>query len=269
MCRGFFILHKIVIMEKTLLSLYDYSGMWSKPFWDAGWNVIQMDLKHGQDINQFQSVEDVWDYGINDVHGILAAPPCTDFTVSGAQFWKAKDEDGRTAEAIKLVNQVQRFADLFTPTDPDYDEPFFWVMENPVGRLNTLLPELGAPMYFNPWEYAGYLKPGKDVLLRLDQIRLKNGIGVTNEESAFVVEWEAYTKKTGLWGNFNKNLIKKPVPAVKCSKQGSFTQRLGGKSTKTKEERSHTPMGFAMAFFNANENYTGYLYDDQQMNLFE
>lgn len=254
--------HYLIFMERTLLSLFDYSGIWPKPFWDAGWNVIQMDLKHGHDINQFQSVEDVFDWGINSVEGILAAPPCTEFTVSGAQFWKAKDENGRTAEALKLVNQVQRFANLFTPTDPDYDEPFFWVMENPVGRLPKLLPEIGAPTYFNPWEFAGYLEPSNKVLDILSKIRSKNGIDVTAQESAFVVEWEAYTKKTGLWGNFNKNLVKKPVSPVKCAEQGSFTQRLGGKSIKTKEERSNTPMGFAVAFFEANHNYTGYYRDE-------
>lgn len=248
--------------ERTLLSLYDYSGIWAKPFWDAGWNVIQMDLKHGQDILQFQSVEDVWDWGVNTVDGIIAAPPCTEFTVSGAQFWKAKDEDGRTQEALKLVYQVQRFASLFTPTDPDYDGPFFWAMENPVGRLPKLIPEIGQPTYFNPYEYAGYLQPSKKVLSRLSQIRSKGGIDVTNEESDFVVDWEAYTKKTGLWGNFNKNLVKKPVPQVKCSMQGSFTQRLGGKSIKTKEERSYTPLGFAIAFFEANKDYRDYDRDE-------
>lgn len=246
-------------MEKTLLSLFDYSGQWALPFHNAGWNVIQMDLKHGQDINQFKSIEDVFDWGIGDVNGIIAAPPCTEFTVSGAQFWKAKDEDGRTQEALQLVHQVQRFADLFTPTDPDYDEPFFWAMENPVGRLPKLIPDLGAPFYFQPYDYAGYLKPTKRDLKRLDQLRLKDGKDMTAEEVDFIVDCEAYTKRTGLWGLFNKDLLKKSIEPVKCAPQGSFTQRLGGKSVKTKEERSFTPMGFAQAFFEANHNWTGWI----------
>ncbi len=245
-------------MKKTLLSLFDYSGMWAKPFYDHGWNVIQLDIKHGNDLNDFQSVEDVFDWGITDVHGIIAAPPCTDFSVSGAQYWKAKDEDGRTAEALKLVRQVQRFADLFTPTDDEYDEPFFWVMENPVGRLPKLIPEIGQPVYFNPCDYSGYLNPTDTDLAKLNKIRLKNGKGVTAAENDFIIKFEAYTKKTGLWGNFNKNIIQKPVEPVKSAPQGSFTQRLGGKSDKTKEERSITPMGFAMAFYEANHNFTSY-----------
>ena len=30
---------------KTLLSLFDYSGAWSRPFFDNGWQVIQWDKK--------------------------------------------------------------------------------------------------------------------------------------------------------------------------------------------------------------------------------
>ena len=40
---------------KTLLSLFDYSGQWSAPFADAGWTVVQVDIKHGHDIKKFIS----------------------------------------------------------------------------------------------------------------------------------------------------------------------------------------------------------------------
>lgn len=123
---------------KTLLSLFDYSGSWAYPFFCNGWNVIQLDLKHGFDINSLDSVQACFDYGIDEVHGIIAAVPCTDFTNSGAQYWKQKDANGTTANSLELVYQVQRLADLFTPTDPDYDEPFFWAVENPVGRIGKL-----------------------------------------------------------------------------------------------------------------------------------
>lgn len=35
---------------KTILSLFDYSGNWPKPYLDAGYNVVQVDIKHGQDV---------------------------------------------------------------------------------------------------------------------------------------------------------------------------------------------------------------------------
>jgi len=42
------------------------------------------------------------------------------------------------------------------------------------------------------------------------------------------------------------------VAPVRVCSQGSRVQRLGGKSDKTKELRSMTPMGFARAFYAAN-----------------
>ena len=241
---------------KRILSLFDFSGAWGQPFADNGWDVIAWDIKREEfmDINLLDSAETVLDM-FEDVDGILAAAPCTDFASSGAQYWKKKDLDGRTKQSVELVNQVFRLANLFKPSAPDYDGTFFWALENPVGRLNTLFPELEKPYYFNPCDFAGYLEPAPCIYQMLDIIRYKNGIGVTNEENEFVIKWNAYNKRTGLWGEFNRNLIRKPITAVKTSAQGSFTQRLGGKSAKTKEERSITPEGFAQAFYEANKDH--------------
>lgn len=245
---------------KTLLSLFDYSGNWSQPFAKNGWNVIQWDIKlfDFMDINLIEDAEIALDL-FEHVDGIISAPPCTDFAVSGAQYWSKKDADGRTAFSLELVRQVQRLANLFTPTDPDYYEEggtFFWVAENPVGRFGTL-SGLGKPYYFDPYEFAGHLSPTEDQLRELDRIRLKDGLNVTHEENELVMQINAYTKKTGLWGDFNKSIMKKPIMPVKTSKQGSFTQRLGGKDgDKGKEIRSFTPMGFAQAFYEANHNWT-------------
>lgn len=242
---------------KTLLSLFDYSGAWASPFAANGWNVIQLDIKHGFDINDLHSAEKAFDT-IQDCDGIIAAPPCTDFAVSGAQYWKKKDANGATKKALQLVYQVKRLADLFAPTDPDYDGVFFWAVENPVGRMGTLA-DMGKPYYFNPCDFAGYTNPSKKVIQQLNAIRNKNGIGVTNEENDLVLQYNAYTKKTGLWGQFNHNLGTKKIEPVKTAPQGSFTQRLGGKSDKTKELRSYTPEGFAQAFYEANHNF---IYND-------
>ena len=43
------------------------------------------------------------DLPFDTVYGILAAPPCTDFAGSGAQYWKTKDEDGRTKELRSMT----------------------------------------------------------------------------------------------------------------------------------------------------------------------
>ena len=67
---------------KTLLSLFDYSGTWSKPYYYAGWNVHTWDIKLDEllNINSIDLAETAL-YLFEDVDGILAAPPCTDFSV--------------------------------------------------------------------------------------------------------------------------------------------------------------------------------------------
>lgn len=61
-----------MVINNKILSLCDYSGTWSKPYRDAGYDVIQIDLQRGgQDVRLLQREK--------DVHGILAAPPCTCF----------------------------------------------------------------------------------------------------------------------------------------------------------------------------------------------
>ena len=186
--------------KKTILSLFDYSGNWPKYYRESGYNVLQVDIKHDIDILTLQP-EDL----PNEIHGILAAPPCTDFAGSGAQYWKQKDQDGRTDQSLKLVDKVLRMVDYYNPE--------FWALENPVGRLQKLRPELGEPWYFQPYWFG-----------------------------------DPYTKKTGLWGKFNRDLPKSPVEPD----PNSWIMKLGGKSERTKELRSMTPLGFAFAFFLAN-----------------
>ena len=59
---------------------------------------------------------------------------------------------------------------------------------------------------------------------------------------------DPYTKRTCLWGKFALP-VKAPVKPTEGSKMHLM---YGGKSAKTKRERSKTPPGFARAFFEAN-----------------
>ena len=65
-----------------------------------------------------------------EIHAILAACPCTDFAVSGARHFAAKDADGRTVSSVKLVHQTLRTIEYFKPA--------VWAIENPVGRIEKL-----------------------------------------------------------------------------------------------------------------------------------
>lgn len=97
---------------KTILSLFDYSGNWPKYYKEAGYNVLSLDIKNDVDITTLECT----DYPFTEVYGILAAPPCTDFASSGAQYWPAKDADGRTAYSLKMVDKVLDLVDYFQPT---------------------------------------------------------------------------------------------------------------------------------------------------------
>jgi len=88
---------------KTILSLFDYSGNWSKPYRDNGYKVIQVDLKKsGQDVRLLKTYK--------NIYGILAAPPCTVFANSGAR-WPRSEAD--MIEGLSMVDAVLRFAKAF------------------------------------------------------------------------------------------------------------------------------------------------------------
>lgn len=188
-------------MGKIILDLCGGTGSWSAPYSAAGYDVRLVTLPEC-DVRQFIPPE--------NVYGILAAPPCDHFSVSGAQYWPKKDTDGRTADALSVADACIEIIKKCSPV--------FWALENPVGRLRGLRREsLGeVKLMFNPCDYG-----------------------------------DPYTKKTLLWGNFNLP-AKSPVDPVRVCAQGSWLQKLGGKSEKTKRERSRTPQGFARAFFEAN-----------------
>lgn len=185
--------------HKIILDLCGGTGSWSAPYKKHGYDVRVIDPKRNTDIRLYELPDE-------PIYGILAAPPCTHFTGSGAQYWKQKDADGRTLEALSVVDACMRIIHICKPR--------FWCLENPVGRLKNWL---GKPvMYFHPYEYG-----------------------------------DAYTKKTCLWGVFNQPK-RKVVEPIRACKQGSWLQKLGGKSERTKTLRSVTPAGFAKAFYEAN-----------------
>lgn len=132
--------------NKTVISLFDASGEWSKPWADAGFNVVTYDLQTGQDIKDFDAASLLEEHGNDNVWAILAAPPCTDFASSGAQYWKSKDADGRTELSNELVRQVLRTVELLRPA--------VWAMENPVGRMAKLNELPPAQLTFQPNLYG-------------------------------------------------------------------------------------------------------------------
>ena len=124
-------------MSKTILSLCDYSGEWPKPYAEAGYDVIRIELKEGRDVRLLRLDE------LPRIHGVMAAPPCTAFAGSGARWWAAKGNDA-LLEGLSIVDACVRLVVALNPV--------WWCLENPVGRL---VHYLGAwEMTFNPCDYG-------------------------------------------------------------------------------------------------------------------
>lgn len=119
---------------RRILSLCDYSGAWSQPYVDAGYDVIRIDIQtDGRDVRLLERMD--------NVHGILAAPPCTCFASSGAR-WVRSEDDMR--DALSVVDACVRLAWSCRPK--------WWALENPVGKLTRYL---GRPrMYFQPCDFG-------------------------------------------------------------------------------------------------------------------
>lgn len=131
--------------QKVVLSLFDLTGAWAQPWIDAGYQVYTFDIQRDpnmEDVNKFSTEFFNDQFGAfdgMDIHAILAACPCTDFAVSGARHFAAKDADGRTEASIELVRQTMRTIEHFRPA--------MWAIENPVGRMEKLA---GLP----PWRLS-------------------------------------------------------------------------------------------------------------------
>lgn len=211
-------------MKNVILSLFDFSGNWSRPWRENGFVVFQIDLLLGQDIL-------TWDYKAaipkDSVFGILAACPCTDFSCAGSLYWNRKDFDGTTDLSVSLVKKTLEIVDYFSPV--------FWAIENPKGRIQSCVPDIGDPvMYFQPYWYCNY------------------GDGYP---------WENYSKLTYLYGHFNSNLQRAFLPGTvdRFDKHSlSECYRLYGRSLRFdsqeyKSIKSNTPLGFSYSFFDANK----------------
>ena len=115
--------------KPIILHLCADIGSDSKPYADNGYEVIKI----GKDIG-------VENYAPpTNVYGVIANPPCTQFSVANRRTGKNE------LEAIRLVAHCQRIIELCKPT--------FWAIENPAtGRLKDFL---GKPNFtYEPWEFG-------------------------------------------------------------------------------------------------------------------
>lgn len=117
----------------------EYSGIVRDAFIAKGHDAISCDLLPSE-VGGPHYQGDVTNILHNEWDLIIAHPPCTHLTVSGARWFPEKIRDGRQKSAID-------FFLLFTKLNCAKV-----VIENPIGIMSSVYRK--PDQYINPWEYG-------------------------------------------------------------------------------------------------------------------
>jgi hypothetical protein len=120
--------------KRVILDLCAGSGAWSEPYKRAGYKVVRVTLPR-YDVR-------TWAPPKGHVWGVVAAPPCNDFSLARNGSPKARD----FVRGMECVNACMR---VILQTRPRW-----WALENPVGRLKAWL---GTPR--DVWEPCDFGDP--------------------------------------------------------------------------------------------------------------
>ena len=211
--------------DKIILDLCGATGSFSKPYKEAGYDVRVITLPD-YDVREYAPACEL-ENDVYKVYGILAAPPCTQFSLARREYQALTPRDLEAGmETVKACLNIIWWWQL-QETDCHLK---FWALENPKGLLQRIL---GKPyLEFNPCDFG-----------------------------------DPWTKPTDLWGFFNKpkiNPIKVNGGRDRWSDSSKFTaadkespnctdeyhKKVGGERRVIR--RAITPPGFAQAFFKAN-----------------
>jgi hypothetical protein len=117
----------------TILDLCAGTGAWSKPYADAGYNVVRVTLPD-RDVRTFEPPA--------DVHGILAAPPCTDFSLAKTTAPRDFAAGLEIVDAcLRIIRRCQMDRSLR-----------WWCLENPRAFLRQFLGKPALSVHY--WWYG-------------------------------------------------------------------------------------------------------------------
>lgn len=139
--------------DKIILDLCGGTGAWSKPYKDAGYDVRVITLPE-YDVTKYV-IKDGWvifkspwngtqPVLLSSIHGLLAAPPCTMFSLARTTAKTPRDfKEGMkpVEKTMRIVWEARKVGSLK-----------FWAVENPMGYMRQFL---GVPAYtFDPSEFG-------------------------------------------------------------------------------------------------------------------
>lgn len=199
--------------NKIILDLCGGTGSWSRPYKEAGYDVRVATLPEFDVRTWGNTWLSELVFG-GKVYGILAAPPCTMFSLVRTTPKKPRsfEEGMEVVEAIERIIRQCRYKNKLA----------FWAMENPRGYLQQFI---GKPYFeFDPTEFGAEHNKKTQIW------------GYFNKP----VKTHEF-KKTVSHAISNKHFEDLPVDYVRDP-----SMRLDA------IKRSITPKGFAEAFFKAN-----------------
>lgn len=202
----------------TVLSLFDKTGNMVRPWLDAGYMAVVVDIQHepgthwdghlcriGADMRDWTPPR--W-LALEEPSMISAFPPCDHLSVSGARWFKSKGLES-LQEALGLVLAAKKWCEWF-------ECPY--MLENPVSTLSTYWRK--PDHTFEPWQYTQF-EPADN-----------------------------YHKKTCLWTGHGF-VMPDPAPLPDIKIDTRIHRAAPGPDRK--DFRSATPLGFARAVFEAND----------------
>lgn len=194
--------------NKIILDLCGGTGSWSKPYKDAGYDVRVITLPE-HNVRLYEPPD--------NVYGILAAPPCTMFSLARTTAKTPRDFIG----AIEIVNACM----MIIQNCRISGSLKFWAMENPVGYLRQFI---GIPkLTYDPFDYGDAHSKKTDLWGYFKEPK-KTPVKLTDEQ----------IQRCSI-----NNRILPDLPAGYEAPDGN----------KQAARRAMTPAGFANAFFKANQ----------------
>lgn len=202
---------------KIILDLCGGTGSWSRYYKNAGYDVRNITLPD-YDVIEYEPPE--------NVYGILAAPPCTEFSVLNC---RAEARERKPEEGLKVVMACLRII--------QQSNPKWWAMENPVGYLREYM---GKPtVTFQPWEYGDPWTKRTDLW------------GTFTPPQKIYASWEDVPNKLPLYTRPGRG---KPNFAYLHKSAHALIPQLSFANPQNDAEfRAITPPGFAEEFFKANQ----------------
>jgi hypothetical protein len=196
---------KIDNSDKIILDLCGGTGAWSRPYREAGYDARLITLPDN-DVLTYEPPE--------NVYGILAAPPCTQFSLARTTASTPRNFDDGMAivqTCLCIIWKCRKEHKLG-----------FWAMENPRGLLRQFL---GQPAFeFEQWEFGDHGVKPTDI-------------------------WGWFRKPIKTVIDRPENLTRK----YPCgSSMSAYWNQKPPDGLTRADMRAITPPGFAQAFFKAN-----------------